>query len=120
MVRGKKGAELSMNVVIIAIIAVLVLVVTAIVFTGGVSNAVQRMREFFNIGTEGQSLEFVREQCRLACDNAKLSSDPEDSQFCTRRFTVREAGEDVRYSCTNAPGEPDVKSAGVSCSVSCV
>ncbi len=118
MITGKKGDALSMNVVVIAILAVLVLVVVAIVFTGGVANAVQRMREFFNIGTGDSSLEFVKEQCRISCDGARLSSDPKDSSYCRREFDIRVDNEVRKYACWNKAG---VSSAEVFCSgVVCV
>ena len=112
----KKGAELSMNVVIIAIIAVLVLVVVAIVFTGGVANAVGTMREFFNIGTKGTNLQFVEEQCKFACDNAKLSNNPSRSSYCTSVFDVKVDNEIKKYGCWS---RQDVTGVNVGCNVQC-
>ncbi len=103
-----------MNVVVVAIIAVLVLVVVAITFTGGVAKSVERMRAFFNIGVVGQDLEFVREQCRAACDTAKLSSDASRSRFCTATFDVKEGTDTVKYACFTG-NKPEYRSVGIPC-----
>lgn len=108
----KRGAELSMNVVIIAIIGVLVLVVVALVFTSNVATTTQKMREFLGLGTSGQSIEFVKDQCRLACENAKLSDTPKDSRYCKNLFDVKEGDSVKQYSCWNRAGYSGV---GVGC-----
>lgn len=104
MIRGKRGQGLSMNMVVVAILAVLILVVIAIVFTGGLTNATQRLRQFFNIGTAGQDLEFAREQCRVACEQAKLSDNPGESRYCKVKLPIR--GDDGKVNNINCKDQP--------------
>jgi len=66
------------------------------------------MREFFNIGTTGQSLSFVQQECRLACDSAQIGSNPADSRFCTATFEIKEGDVINKYSCRSSV-------VGVSC-----
>ncbi len=108
----KRGAELSMNVVIIAIIGVLVLVVVALVFTGNIATTTARFREILGIGTSGQSVDFVKQQCELACENAKISDTPRDSRYCKNLFDVKEGDTIRQYSCWSRAG---YSSVGVGC-----
>ena len=79
-----------MNVVITTILAVIVLVVLAVIFTGGVGNAYQRILSVFNLGITSYDLEYVTEQCRILCDQAEELSDggsnPQFSGFCNAKF----------------------------------
>ncbi len=72
---GKKGAELSVNVIIIAIIAMLVLVVLIAIFTGKLS--------WFNKGTRG-----VIEVCPLSGEKPVM-----DKNLCPPGSTA------VKYVC---------------------
>ena len=47
MSRAKKGVELSMNVVVIAILVILVLIFVALFFTGGFQGVVSKIGEIF-------------------------------------------------------------------------
>ena len=44
---NKRGVELSMNVIIIAILAILVLVILAVFFTGGITNLFNRIKTLY-------------------------------------------------------------------------
>ncbi len=92
MFKNKRGQGLSMNIVVIAILAVIILVIIAIIFTGGVGNVYRRMGEFFQIGTRGQTLEFIRQQCNIACSTARTMDDPSKSSYCNQVFKYDETG----------------------------
>ena len=112
----KRGQGLSMNMVVVAILAILILVVVAIVFTGGVSNAVQRMKQFLNIGTAGQDIEFAREQCRIECENAKVSDNPSKSRYCTVNLPIRDdAGNVKSWKCRESPIDYSCSGVDVNC-----
>lgn len=86
MFKDKRGQGLSMNIVVVAIIAVIILVIIAIIFTGGVGRVWNRMGEFFQIGTTGRSLEFIQQQCDIACSTAQTMGDPSRSSYCQQSF----------------------------------
>ncbi len=88
MFKDKRGQGLSMNIVVVAIIAVIVLVVIALIFTGGVSKVWNTMGDFFQIGTTGRTLEFIQQQCNIACSSAKTMTEltRANSGYCTKRF----------------------------------
>lgn len=79
-----------MNVIIMAIIALLVLIVLAVVFTGSIANTVDKMKTFLGFGTGGKTLEFAKEQCNTNCVIAKGLDNPKDSSYCTQVFNIKE------------------------------
>lgn len=119
---NKKGQDISMNVIVLAIIALLVLVVLAVVFTGGIANTVDKMKTFLGFGTGGKTLEFAKEQCKTNCIIAEGLDNPSDSSYCTQIFKVKEADGVTEYVCSsdnnNAEGE-NLKTLGVNCDVDC-
>jgi flagellar basal body-associated protein FliL len=111
MIRSKKGAELSMNVIIIAILAILVLVIVAAVFTGSFSKL---MNTLFNVGPD--SLSTATQVCQSKCDEAQIFSTTEqkqNSQYCRQTWKVDSdadgkvdtdaSGDAVSYHCWESP-----------------
>jgi len=109
--KGKKGLELSMNVVVVAIVALIVLLIVAVIFVGGISNVFLKMKEFLAIGTGGKSVEFARSQCELACSMAETASDPSKSYYCTNLFELDTDGDG------KADSGKGCRSLGASCSI---
>jgi len=87
MFKNKRGQGLSMNFVVVAMIAVIVLVVIAIIFAGGVGSSFRRMGEIFQLGTQYQSLAVVIEKCDIACTIAQGKDNPKTSSYCKSTFT---------------------------------
>ena len=87
---NKKGIELTMNTVIIAILVVLVLVVVVGFFLGGTNKAKSTVVDIFNAGTAGSDIGFAVEQCRNYCTQAE--SWPAElrgtSPYCTHAFKL--------------------------------
>ena len=91
---NKKGAELSMNVIIITILVVLVLVVVAVFFTGGMSSLTKRIAAVFT----GQltDLSEATASCNSYClryqeansNNNDIVEAAMISNFCIKRFNV--------------------------------
>lgn len=91
---NKKGAELSMNVIIITILVVLVLVVVAVFFTGGMSSLTQRISGIFT----GQltDLSQATASCNSYClryqeansNNNNIIALQMQTNFCTNKFNV--------------------------------
>ncbi|MBI2670981.1 hypothetical protein HYX18_03325 [Candidatus Woesearchaeota archaeon] len=63
----KRGIELSMNVIIIAIILVIVLVIVVLFFTGGVTNAISRIKSLLGTQTIDTSTAILR--CNTFCES---------------------------------------------------
>lgn len=111
VMKSKKGAELSMNVIIIAILAILVLVIVAAFFTGGISNLMGIIS-----GTKPDSLSTATSLCQSDCDMASAMQTPQEktnSRYCREtwkldadadgKVDVDAAGETKKYSCWESP-----------------
>tara|TARA_Y100000310_G_scaffold336728_1_gene422048 strand:+ start:473 stop:835 length:363 start_codon:yes stop_codon:yes gene_type:complete len=116
----KKGAELSVNVVIIAILAILVLVVVAFIFTGGASKFTETVRNILNPVPKGNDIAFAVSECNTKCAIAKSQDNPATSDFCTKTVDYKNPVVDDPKSddyivkdkkCSEVPG--------VSCDVTC-
>ncbi|MBU1204195.1 MAG: hypothetical protein KKG60_03970 [Nanoarchaeota archaeon] len=86
MIKHKKGAELSMNVIIIAILAILVLVIVAAFFTGGMA----RLMELIS-GTRPDSISTATSMCQSDCDVASIRGTPQEktnSKYCRQTFRL--------------------------------
>jgi len=78
---NKKGAELSMNVIIITILAVLVLVVVAVIFTGGMSTLTNKIRGLFQ--HQALDLQSAISECNSYCNSYQISGiEKYKNSFC--------------------------------------
>jgi|SRR3989338_4597564 len=80
---NKKGAELSMNVIIISILVILVLVVLAFFFLGGTSTLFNRIQ-----GVGPDSLDTARSDCTSKCQFAQSINLKGESSYCRVTFNV--------------------------------
>jgi len=78
---NKKGAELSMNVIIISILVILVLVIVAAFFTGGASKLFSGVRDIFEGATAGTDRALAEQNCNLYCEQYGLGSRAYCSKF---------------------------------------
>jgi len=65
--KDKRGAELSMNVIIIAIIVIIVLVVVVLFFTGGMASLTGKIKSIF--GTQTIETSEAQLRCNTYCSN---------------------------------------------------
>lgn len=108
--KNKRGAtELSMNTIILAIIAIIVLLLIVTFFTGGLSTVFGKIRDVFKGGTAGYDVDLAKAQCQSYCERAKLLSNDQwgTSTFCSQKFNI--AGADGSTS------EKGCRELGVSC-----
>ncbi len=98
--KDKKGAELSMNVIVIVIILVIVLVVLVAFFLGGFSQLVERLK---GVGPDNKdtAIQDCSSKCLVAQglpgDNAK-----ERSSYCRKLVSVDTDGDgkaDQKHRC---------------------
>lgn len=114
MIKGKKGVELSLNVVIISILVILVLFVLILFFTGGAGNAISKIRQLF----QGQTLDLNSAviQCNAYCSNYETTGNNRQKDlFCgDKKFRIDFDGDgqvdnseatclDVGASCSRIP-----------------
>ena len=87
MIKNKKGAELSLNIIIIAIIVIVVLVVVIAFFTGTITGITQRIR-----GTAPDPLDIAVQECTGKCQLAQSSFDSptakRSSSYCKKTINV--------------------------------
>jgi|SRR3989344_6182737 len=118
MMHSKKGVELPMNTVIVAVIAILILVVLAAIFLGGTTGVWGKLQAIFSITTGGKAVGLAQEECRLACVSARASENPMDSYYCTHVFEIDdnndgkvEPGEEY-FVCARTNYNQDIVGAG--------
>lgn len=89
--KNKRGAtELSMNTIILAIIAIIVLLLIVTFFTGGLSTVFGKIRDVFKGGTAGYDVDLAKAQCQSYCERAKLSGEvnQKGSTYCEQEFDI--------------------------------
>lgn len=87
---NKKGQGLSLNVIIIAVLAILVLVIVAAFFLGGFSNLGGKIKSVFSGTTIGSDLDLTISTCNNLCERAKGldASSVGKSAYCQTSFDV--------------------------------
>lgn len=86
---NKKGqGGLSMNTIIVAIIAIIVLVLIVGFFTGSTASIFGKINTVFKGGTAGADLALSRSFCESYCQTAKLNKDAEESTYCQKTFDI--------------------------------
>lgn len=107
---NKKGAELSFNVIIIAILVILVLVIVAAFFAGGVTKLINLI-----FGTAPDELSTASTTCSTQCSIAQSQSENtiKNSGYCKKWFKFDEdkdgnidndiEGNVKRYYCFQSP-----------------
>jgi len=90
---NKKGAELSMNVIIISILVILVLVVVAFFFLGGTAKLFSGIKQF-----SPDNIEIAVGDCNSKCQLAQTYSNPtqiKTSGYCRKQVMVDGDGDDI-------------------------
>jgi hypothetical protein len=120
--RNKKGVELTLNTVIIAILVVLVLVVLIGFLLGGTGKAKDQINELFDTSTTASSLSIAIEQCKIYCDQIEetgmdettIKKNKANLPFCSHGFKI-----DANGDGENSTGETSVKCSEAPLFVSC-
>ena len=132
---NKKGVDLTINTIIIAVLVVLVLIVVVTFFLGGFGRITETISRVFFPITLGTDLTIATQTCEQRCEQAKLISDTlrRNSAFCKASFSIDKDGngfadridgndEDkakpfVKYYCYRQADLPAERSLGVFCQV---
>lgn len=100
----KRGQSLTLNTIIIAILAILVLVVVVTFFFGGFKGLTDRIKSTFYSTTAGTDEVLAVQSCQQFCDQAKLLPDTgnlrKNSAYCNTAFVIdgrSNIGSDGKY-----------------------
>ncbi len=114
--KDKRGVELTLNTVIIAILVVLVLIVLIGFFLGGTGKAKSQIQDLFGSSTSASSVSIAIEQCKIYCDQVKDSGmtaeQAKTSLYCTKSFKLDTNGDGV----ADLEGGSDSKEIDYKCS----
>jgi len=111
LMKNKKGAELSVNVIIIAILAILVLVIVAAFFTGGIASLMGIIS-----GTKPDSISTATQICQSDCEIASAMTTQQEktnSKYCSQTWKLdkdkdgeidtKPDGSIINYQCWEPP-----------------
>ncbi len=89
---NKKGqGGLSMDTIIIAVIAIIVLLILVLIFTGGMTKVSSRITSIFSQGTTGTDIELAKNSCESYCERAQgltTSQEKQKTTYCTYTFKI--------------------------------
>lgn len=116
---NKKGAELSMNIIIITILVVIVLVIMAVFFTGGMASLTKKISNIFS----GQLTDIAEAstKCNAYCANyqnqkSDIIQSTMVTNFCTNEFSVDLNGDG---KITSDEEKKTCSNLGISCGITC-
>ena len=105
LIKNKRGAELTLNMVIIAALVILVLVFVVAFFLGGFGGLTDTFKETFWKTTSGTDLSLALQNCKSYCQRAESLYDtvPEGqrsaivgaSSYCKQTFRIDKDGDGV-------------------------
>lgn len=132
----KKGVDLTINTIIIAVLVVLVLIVVTTFFLGGFGRITEAISRIFFPSITGTDLTIAVQLCEQRCEQAKSLSNKlrETSAFCVSSFQIdkngnsladRVGGDDndksksfIKFYCDKTVvGTGETDSLGVSCQI---
>lgn len=89
---NKKGAELPLNVVVVAVLVIMVLVVVVIFFLGGMGGMTSKVKSMFFGTMAGTDRSIAVQTCQTRCEQARLLSQagtvPTLSAYCKDPFYI--------------------------------
>ncbi|MBI2667284.1 hypothetical protein HYX17_00775 [Candidatus Woesearchaeota archaeon] len=86
----KKGVDLTLNTIIIAVLVILVLVVVVVFFLGGFKGLTDRIKSIFFSSTAGTDVVLAVQTCEQFCEQAKLlpKNLQPSSSYCSYAFAI--------------------------------
>ncbi len=96
---SKKGAELSLNFIIIAAIGLVVLVIALVFFTGGAERLLRGVPE--SVQVNQQQLNLWRNECELYCNQGSKSGFCNTFKSLDKNKNGKQDAEDVFYVCNS-------------------
>ncbi|MBU0930266.1 MAG: hypothetical protein KJ623_04300 [Nanoarchaeota archaeon] len=108
---NKKGAELSMNVIIITILVVIVLVIVALFFTGGMASLTKRISGIF--GAQLTDVPEMTTRCNSYCLRYQDSGSPTLQNIYQNSFCTDTNDIDINGDGKIGTGETDLTCAGL-------
>ncbi|MDD5253856.1 MAG: hypothetical protein PHG05_01990 [Candidatus Nanoarchaeia archaeon] len=114
---NKKGAEVSLNVIIIGIILIIVLVIVVVFFLYGFKNVTDKAKGIFFSGTTGTDENLAKQLCNTYCGTIEKKADAPKSAFCQKTFDViaAKSGETKPKKCIDLNVECKVNGEAITC-----
>lgn len=91
MLKDRRGITLSMPTIVIVVLAVLVLLIVALSFTGGMRTLIEQIQRVVGTTTEPPEI-LAKDRCETLCTLNRIED------FC-RGVTLKVEGKDRLYSC---------------------
>jgi hypothetical protein len=85
---NKKGAEISLNTIIIAIIVIIVLVVVVVFFLFGFENVTTKIKSILYRGTTGTDENLAVQLCNTYCGSITDKNKVLESAYCQTEFDI--------------------------------
>jgi hypothetical protein len=104
---NKKGMDISLNFVILAVLALLALIIIALFFTGGLTALFEDTEEIGN--TDGEKIAFYQSECELYCtldqkaswESVTYKSDSGTTYTCPTLVTTKDfSGDECKSKTT--------------------
>jgi hypothetical protein len=108
---SKKAQGLSLNYIVIAIIAALVLIIIVAFTTTGLGTSLSKIFQTSEQSTENADVDVAKATCKNLCSNARTVDMPEQwgaESYCSRTFVF----EDNPTNCWEAPVNVDCSTSG--------
>jgi hypothetical protein len=90
---SKKAQGLSLNYIVIAIVAALVLIIIVAFTTTGLGSALSKIFQASEQSTENADVDIARATCKKLCNDIKIINVPEawrTESYCTRTYIFEE------------------------------
>lgn len=95
---NKKGMDISLNFIILAVLALIALIIIALFFTGGLTNLFKQQQTVGDIS--GEKLALYASQCKLYCttnnenswENPKFAEESLAGKGCGDDYVAKELG----------------------------
>jgi hypothetical protein len=115
MMNNKKGQTLSINTIIITILAIFVLVILVVALTGGTGNFIEWWNEIW--GSQAIDAQAAVLKCDGLCTRYDtIGDDLLKQQFCTDLFEITSGGEStIELTCAELVSNGKVSCPSISC-----
>lgn len=118
---SKRGAGISLNFIILAILALITLIVIALFFTGGIAKLFETEKDITELTLTPQMENLAKSQCELYCANENKNSyeDPSFSEALMQKYDDCDdlLGKPFSDCVDTKTCQPEVASSDIECNM---
>lgn len=113
----KRGVDLTLNTIVIAVLVVLVLIVLIVFFLGGFEKLTEKIKQTRAVTTAGTDITLAVQACEQYCGQAQLlpKSLLAGSEYCSHEFKIEDREGTYVCSTDKHAGRDSFKDLGVTC-----